>query len=326
MIEFFDANKAINAVKEAGIHEIRCSMTGRIISTLTDEAILAAIRFEYYENPVAELDIIIDAMETRWLIQSSRPAPHLTAHKSRDGFRFLKEYYPVDLFAILASRLVFENTLIKREMDTLQIARIKMSWLREMEIAAVEEQERFKEVLESLIRLDAIHNIRHCLYSQSVKTMAEKVRYEAFDFESLCVFIDEVENCGFIALTTMKNPPAGNSMSLSAAMEALTPEQITAIEEAEENKRQAKLREYNRIAASARSAKGGNVQIRRGVKAVVDMADVVPVMPAKLAAKYANELESKKKKPSVNKPKKAGKSLSRFGNLDLSTFEFDIDL
>lgn len=332
-MNLFNPESFLAPAKDAGLNKIRCSLTGQVIATLDDESLIAAINFESYTNPLASIDHIVDALETRWLIQSSRPAPHLTAHKTKDGFKFLREYYPMDLFAILAGRLLFEHTQIVRELDSTDTKRMKMSWLIQLqtwyessEFAGGPTLDLHTRALETMIRLDAIHNIRHSLYSREVTEMARALRESDFNIVAFTAFVEEVENCGFIALSTMKNPPAGNGMALTAALaqHGMTPEQLILEEERQEKIAANRRRAIQQMQTAA--AKSGTVTIRRGVKAVLSMQEVGTVIPPKLAEKYAAELEKRSHKAgtqAVNapaQPKKtraSAKALSRFGSLDV---------
>ena len=304
-LDFFSTDSIVDKAIELGLDRIRCSLSGKVIAHLDRGAIDSAVRFEQFQNPLASDENIIDSLETRWLIQSSRPAPHLTAAKSPDGFRFLREYYPADLFAILASRLVFENLVAEKQLHSIELLRRKMAWLVELqdwlESSEASSDEMLK-VLESMIRLDAIVNIRHALYSVEVRDLAADMYNSEFNFMTLAGFVDMVENSMFLALTRMKNAPTGNRMALSAALAAAgaTPEQIVAEEEKEV--REAEMNR-NRIASiSARNAgRNGKVKVNRGVKAVVSLSEVVDSLPPALAAKYAADLE--KRKASASKAK-----------------------
>jgi len=317
------ADDALNRALEIGLQYVRCSLTGQIVSVASNEAIQKAIAFERFQRPFQPIEQIIDSLETRWLIQSSRPAPHLTAAKSKDGFRFLREFYPVDLFAILASRLVFENMAAVRELESTDLKLRKMQWLVEFQNWQRGESEQLMKLLDTLIQLDAIHNIRHALYSLEVRDTVKLIRDNEFNFDTFAAFVDMVENCGFIALSTMKNPPNGNSMALSAAIALIdmTPEQL--VLEEEKDRKVAANRMLVASANARNSGKSGKVTVNRGLKAVISLAEVRDVLPPTLAAKYAEQLEKRRPKKAAttgdSKPKSSKavlKAAERFGDIN----------
>lgn len=320
--------------KEYGIQNIRCSLTGQVIATLTDEILDRAISYEIYENPLADAERIIDSLQVRWLILSSKPAPHLIGHKSLLGFKFLRTNHPKDLFAILTSRLLFDSLWIKKQMVGSEIARKRMAWLVEFWDSTPEWTEAHQATLEQLIRLDAIHNVRRAIYDPRLARMLTQIQEGEYTFETLLVFIDEVENSSFIALSKMKNPPNGNQYALGAALDqhGMTPDNIIRAEE-----RKLKTEERRRAGIAAVSANGyqrhGNVVIHRNTpKTVFTLAEMSDHLPPALAAKYEQELAERKvivnpktgailSKPKGELTKRQtnskSKSAARFGSLDI---------
>lgn len=330
MLNLIQDNSSLVALAQSiGLHNIRCSLTGQVVASLSTDALARSIEFEVYTNPLASDDEIIDRLETRWMIQSSRPAPYLTAHTTKDGFKFLRSMYPKDLFAILAGRLLFEHANSERYDESLARRRAQMQWLIDLQDSPwfAEFDEQAIAILETLVRLDAMHNIRHCLYSHDVKTMASQLREADFNSDTFAEFVSEVENCGFLALATMKAPPIGNSMSMSAALaqHGIVPDQLI-----NEMERQAKIEENRRRAIQSVSAnmgaKNGKITVRRGVKAVLTLKDIGGAIQPELAAKYAHELEKRKpaakgteSKDGKKAPSKASaKAQARFGNIDIT--------
>lgn len=318
----FNFDGVLAQIKEHGIHHVRCSETGQIVSTMTDSIILRALEIEAYSNPLMSEDQMIDALERRWLIQSSRPAPHLTNHKDKDGFKFLRQYFPEDLFAILSGRLIFEAPEVVRKQGKIESHLDKMHWMISLQNIWSRDgfSKKFMECLEILVRLDAIHNVRHAFYDLKIKDYAEKIRTSEFHLEVFHYFLKEVEASGLIQLSKMKaEPKFANTMSLSAALdqEGLTSDELIRAEE-----RRLKINEDRRQAIekinSRGAAKTGKVVTLHGKKPLFDLREIRGTLPPALEAKY-QEMQKEKKAESVNKPtkKSMSKALARFGNLDI---------
>lgn len=320
-MSIYDHTTLIAKAKEIGLHAIRCNLTGKIIAELSDESLTAAIGMEVYDNPLASDESIIDSLQVRWLIQSTRPAPHLVGHKTQNGFMYLRQFHKQDLFAILASRLIFESIWIKKqEPQGYTVARARMQWLIELDSHDLTVKPDFEKILNALIRLDAIHNIRHAVYDVKIADLFRNLRGSQFDYDTLAIFVEMVENSGFIALSKMKNAPNGNTQSVNVALSqaGMTPDQII-----NENERSFKVVEMRRAAIQAVNGKGqanaGNAKVNHGVKAVFSLVDLGVALKPELAAKYAADLESRKpKKPdSSGKPAAVKKAISRFGSIDI---------
>jgi hypothetical protein len=326
--------KLVNLAKQHGIHNIRCNLTGAILGQLSDESIDKAISFELYQHPIADDESVMDSLQLKWFIQSSKPAPHLVGHSSPTGFKFLRNNYPKDLFAILASRLLFDSLRIKYDVKfNTNLAQRRLQWLIELNDSISDWTDAHQATLEQLVRLDAIHNVRQAIYDTHIAAAAESLRTSEFNFDYLLVFVDEVENCGFIKLATMKTPPTGNQFSLLAALDqhGLTPDNIVRAEE----KHQKQVEQRRAAIASVGSYSHGNTSIRRGVKTLFALVDVVDKLPEALAEQYKAELASRKVVVDssgniLKKPKeatKAGdkkatetnkkKAMARFGNVDI---------
>jgi len=321
MFEFHDIESALESAKATGLNVIRCNLTGKQIGTLEDSAILAAIRFEYFADPFANLEDILDSMHLRTLIQNSKPAPHLVSHKNKDGMNFLRSCYPRDLFALLASRMLFDNVIHKANEDSTHQREIRMQWLIECQ-AFFDENETipgFDAQVDTLIRLDAIHDVRRVFYAPRIKELAAKLMNQEFNYSELVDFLVLTEDDAFHALTRMKNAPNGNGMSLSAALMAMTPEQLDLYD------REEKLNDANRAKAIARiaagSKRGGGTVTKKRIK----LEEVA--LPKEIAEKYAAQgklnLEQFKQAHKENKPaSKRTKKASRFG--DLSSLDFNL--
>lgn len=327
MFTTFPIELALERAKSIGLNHIRCSLTGQITATLDDSVILKAIEYEVYSSFDSTVESVMDTLQTRWFIQSSRPAPHLTNHNTPHGMRFLRMYYPRDLFAILASKLVFENMVAIRFHSSTELAKQKLQWLVEFQDLELDDN-GIKMVNEMLIRLDAIHGIRHVLYSDKVREMALAIRENEFDFDSLCSFIDRVENEGLEKLAKMKNPPAtANRLALSAALQSMTPEQLVVMEEAEFKNAQSKRAAYT--SESARNgAKSGKVAVRHGFGVLVELRSILGTLKPELEEKYKAEVQARVEagksvpkgagKPNQNaapKSKAVLKAAARFGDI-----------
>jgi hypothetical protein len=331
MMHLFDFKTAIESAKDAGLNHIRCSLTGAIIATLDDSAIQKSLEIEAYSNPFMSEDQLIDMMQTRWMIQSSRPAPHLTAHQNKDGFKFLREFYPRDLFAILASRIIFERPDVIRNLGTSAHVVAKLNWLTDLQSNSEFESfgEMFVDSLDKLVLLDAIHNVRHAFYDKKVKDWADRIRAaDSFNVTEFFMFLLEVENSGFIALSKSSLAPQfANSMSLSAALaqQGLTPEQIIREEEREmkiiENRRRA-IESIN----AKNAGKAGRAKVNHGTNVLLTLKELTGTLNPTLEAKLAKDLadrqakkpESQKKEVKSQSSRSIAKAQARFGDIDLA--------
>jgi hypothetical protein len=330
MISLFNFDSVLESIKKDGIHHIRCSETGAIISTMNDSAILRALEIEAYSNPLLSEEQMIDEFHRRWLIQSSRPAPHLTKHMDKHGFKFLRSNFPEDLFAILSGRLIFERPELVRRIGKVETHLAKMDWLISLQNIwqSVGFNSKFMDCLEIMVRLDAIHNVRHAFYDQKIKQYADQIRESEFNLEVFHFFLKEVEACGLIQLSKMSAAPKfANSMSLSAALdqEGLTPDDLIRAEERRLKIEEERRRVINAVAAKG-AAKSGKVVTLHGRKALFDLKEVAGTMNPRLEEKYRTALEEKRaRKAESAKPSKERKpstkamrnALARFGNLDI---------
>jgi hypothetical protein len=297
---------------------------------MNDKTILRALEIEVYSNPLLTEDQMVDHFHRRWLIQSSRPAPHLTNHMDKHGFKFLRQNFPEDLFAILSGRLIFERPEVVRELGKIDSHLAKLDWLISLQNIwqAVGFNKQFMDCLEIMVRLDAIHNVRHAFYDLKIKEWANKIRLSEFNLEVFHYFLKEVESNGLIQLSRMSSEPRfANSMSLSAALdqEGLTPDDLIRTEERRMKIEEERRRAINAVAAKGAS-RGGKVVPIHGRKALFDLREVKGSLPPKLEEKYQAELAAKRaRKEESGKPSKErkpttkamNKALARFGNLDI---------
>jgi hypothetical protein len=324
---------AFTAIQEAGLHYIRCSESGQIVAVMSDDSIQKAIEFEVFQNPTMSVEEIVDSMQMRWFIQSSRPAPHLTAIKSRDSMLYLHSNHPLDAFAILVGRMLFDSPRYRKQMSEKDARFQKMLWLTELDNAKhrlVQAEykltEKFTAACEALIRIDAIHDVRQCLYTDMMRETAELIRDNPLDLANLLDFIAHVESDALEALTKMKRTPQGNRMSMSAASVLdIDDELVTAQNDSAEDMRRANLRKIEQAQLYARQRNSGTVQVIRGKRPVVHLAEITGVLPPELAAKYkiqakgagASKAPTEPKAGKSKKETKVAKALARFGNLNL---------
>lgn len=313
----------VNKIVDAGLNQIRCTLTGQPIGTLSLGALQRAVAYEVFESPLSDDETLFDTFETRWLIQS-KPAPHLTANNGPRAYEFLLANHPKDLLAMLAGKMIFENLTAIRMHGTKTLQMSKAQWLKELwdHDSMAEWTDAHQVTLNTLIRLDAIHSIRDCMFSNDVKAVAEEIRENEFSFESLAIFVSVVEDAAFLALTRMaQNKARGNPLALRAAIlqSGLTPEQLVAEEEKAIREAEEKRRHYQSLGATM-SGKSGTVKVNRGLKPTLSLNELGATLPAALRAKYAAELKGKESsaKPAADKVKKPSKSAARFGSLDFS--------
>lgn len=287
----------VSQVRDQGIDNIRCALTGQIIGYMSTESVAASIEYELFEDINVDSETILDTLQTRWLIQS-KPAPHLTGNNGPRLYEFLLANNKLELLAMLAGKLIFENLVALRSHGTKALAMQKAQWLSELwdTESQIGWSDLHEVTLNTLIRLDAIHSIRDCLFSNDVRTDAETIRENDYTFDSLSVFVSKVEDAAFLALSRMaSNPARGNPAALRAAMlqSGMTPDQIVEEEEKALRESEAKRRHYQSLGAQ-NAGKSGTVKIHRGLKPTLGLRDLGATIPASLAAKYESELANRK--------------------------------
>lgn len=336
MLDFLDTKNIVDLAIEHGLDKIRCSLTGAIIATFDAEYLTRAIRLEQYTDTLASDDMILDSLQTKWVIASSKPAPHLVGHKTKDGFKWLRTNYPMDLFAILASRMIFERQDVQRRLNQKTLALTKMQWLIDWQehVAMNGFSDSERQALEVMIRIDAIHNVRHAFFNQEIRDWADRIIEDDFDADSFLLFVQEVEARGMVQLTKQKGQSErANSMSLSAALDqhGMIPEVLIAQEEEAWKKAENQRRAISSM-NSANAGKNGSVNVRHGkrvVQQIVNLHEIRGTMTPELEARYASVIAERRMKnikptdPNAEKPKtpkaktvhKMEKALARFGNL-----------
>lgn len=311
MTLFLSMNESIVAKAiEYGYDKARCSITGQVISTMNHDSLNKAIDYIRFEAPMLDDEQILDKLAMRWQVLSSRPSMHLVSFESYESYRWLYQNHPQDLLAILMSRVLFEHSKIERERQTTAFLNMRLQWLIELQ-----DSEEFKTwgikaqgLLDKLVELDALLNLRNALRSQEIKDDAKWVRDNAIDFTVLTSFVDKIQDEGLRYLATAKAAIYGNRQSLSAALvsQGLLPEQVIREEE-----RQAKEQEARRRAIAAINSRNadrnGKVTIRHGAKVVVSMQEIGATIHPKIAEKYAAALEKKMPATTDSKSKKEKK-------------------
>lgn len=303
-------SQILAAAKESNLHLIRCALTGKTLGAMDDETMLASIELEVYRNPFVSMESILDSLELRLWIQSTRTAPHLSLIKDKDGFKFLLAYYPKDLFALLAGRLMFDNLAMKTQgVMTSSDSFDKLQWLVKLQdsISSFDEIE-FKVALDALLYLDSVHDIKKVYYSEEIKSAARKLNTSEFSFKSLTAFIKRVEKEAMLQLAQSKQRFIGNSFAASAAIASMTLEELSKYELLEadyEASRKERILKY--LAQSRPNSNKSKTTVRTITK-------------DKMAKALAPESNSKLKAPA--KTGSVKKKFSRFG--DLSKFNFEL--
>lgn len=91
-----------------------------------------------------------------------------------------------------------------------------------MATTPAEEGKAAQRCLEVLLRLDAIHNLRHSFYNAKLRAdlIAFRESHEPTFFE-FAKLLDAIEQDGIVRLMKAKQPPIGNAMAITAALESL---------------------------------------------------------------------------------------------------------
>jgi hypothetical protein len=324
-------DEAVALIHEAELHLIRCSETGQVVAEMSIESVVKSVEFEVFQNPTVSVEEIVDSMQVRWVIQSSRPAPHLTNFKTRDSMLYLRANHPLDVFAILLGRMLFESPRYLKTTSVSDARLQKLLWLTQLdkvkdELLGENLKKSFEDACDALIRMDAIHDVRKCLYSDIMRETAELIRDNDINLADLCAFVAHAESAALEALTKMNSAPMGNRMSISAASAIdIDGELVNAHNESEEDARRSNLRKIEQAQLFARQRSTGTVQVIRGKRAVTHLRDITGVIPQALADKYKTQAKGAKasKSPTESKSGKSGKqsktekALARFQGLNL---------
>lgn len=339
MFDLFDSTAILAKASDLGIDRIHCSLTGRLISTIAAPVMLDAIRYAKHVSPLASDEEILDAMQLRWIVACSRPAPHLVGFANHDAFTYLADNHPRDLFAILISRMLFEFAKRGTENIGSLNQKEKLLWLIQLQESEAFQafDSEWKEALETLVRLDAIHNIRHVFYSNEMRELASQVRDEPLSdtFATMILtFVKETETKSLRYLAGNKVRPEGNQQSLNAALRqaGLLPYQVQ-LEVKEKNRKQKSIEfaakvEKDRQERELERIKNGFAD--KNPVAFSEIEDSIQrqiadrMETALMAAQVEKELaDSRGWKPKMNtkavkesKAKAAG--LKKYGSLDFS--------
>lgn len=330
-LSLYNNDEIMLQIHVAGFDMIRCNLTGQVIAAMNHDTLLSAVNYMRFEQPLISDSQIMDLMQIRWIVQCSRPAPHLTSFQSHDAHSYLVKNHPRDMFAILMGRMLFEHSKIEREMSTSDSQKAKLFWLTGLQYNK-EFQEfgpEFKRVLDTLIRLDSIHSIRSAFYSDKMRDLAAQVRESEITEKLMIAFIDSIESHGFKAIAGRNNPPVGNRQSLNAALTqaGIMPWQLK-IKENEAKQKSASLA----FAAKVLENRGMDelARLKAGISdretAVFEEIEnqIHPLLKQKYAAameREAAEKEARKNpKNKTDRTQKTSastmKAAARFGNLD----------
>lgn len=91
-----------------------------------------------------------------------------------------------------------------------------------MATTPVEEGKAAQRCLEIFLRLDAIHNLRHSFYNAKLRADLIEFRESTEPtFFELAKLLDALEQDGIVRLMKAKQPPIGNAMAITAALEGI---------------------------------------------------------------------------------------------------------
>lgn len=327
-VSLFDATDVLVKIQAAGFDAIRCNLTGRKIAEIGDDVLMDAVRYIRFEQPLLDDSQIVDLMQMRWIVQCSRPAPHLVSFQSHDAHTYLANHHPRDLFAILIGRMLFDHDKIDREMSLVEAQKAKLFWLVQLQDS--EEFQAFdsnmRKALDALVRIDSIHSIRKCLYTDKIRQLTAGVRNEPVTAKMLIAFIEEVESHGLNSLTKRTVPPEGNRQSLNAALAqaGLLPWQVR-LKQNEANQKTQALAFAEKVIAQKKLSDLERIKAGYAEKHTVVLEDLSGQIPAILQQKYEDAIQREQTKKSPNKTNRKGKTsasvmraAARFGDLDFS--------
>lgn len=297
----------LETVVESGLHNIYCAATGFVIGELGLEEISRIIEIEESMNPLLEEEDFLDHLELTMIPLNYRPSP-LFQNLTPQRYKQIAKLFPQHMFRFLAGKIIFEKW---NQLAGFVKVGDKGSWLREIPVDAIVSPVELKDAVESLIRLDAIISLRQVYVSEALANRIERIRNGWTGYGDFFQFIQELESANIkkLAKRDIANDGkiSGNQMAVEAAIHNATHidhDEYMAVytsrkaaESLNELSRQTRssenMRKHKRKLAGIIAS--GHTTIKRGVEAVMDLADIGDTFDSELAKKYIAQMDTASK-------------------------------
>lgn len=266
----------------AGLVDIYCSNTGLVIGSLTANEMYNFIEVQLVLNPLLSDEDFIDHLQLAMIPVSSRPSPMFQGMTPK-RYAALARQFPEQMFRFLAGRLVFERWT---HMNGHVNLGGKLEWLKTISHNATESE--LKEIIDSLIRIDAIFSLRRCFINHELKARLESIREDWPGLDAFASFIFELEQTNITRLAGhnkgLDGFVVGNQMAQQAAIQTAANLSVDELEQAYLTRKKAQaLHDVAREERAAESRRRitqayaskldtGKTEIRRGADAIIGLA------------------------------------------------------
>lgn len=306
---FADHELYILAV-ESGLDTIYCSNTGLPVAKIDEEEMIRFIELEIQANPLIENDELLDHLSLSMLAINSRPSP-LFQNMTPARYKSLSTLYPEHMFRFLAGRMIFEGW---NQLAGFVKYGDKVAWLREIPVEHDASPAKFMECLETMIRIDAILSLRQVYVPETLEIQINALRENWKGFDYFFSFVEALETANIRKLAkrdvSSEGRVSGNAMAVKAAID-------NASQSSEEHvagytmRRSAEIlneaRRENRATEQMRKLKrklaaqfgNGQVQVKRGVEAFLDYADLGDTFNKEMAMRFIAMSDSAKDRARV---------------------------
>lgn len=255
-------DEVLELICDRELNRITCAETGTQYATIDDDEIRLCLEMEVGISPFITIDELIESWSMRHYIVCSGLAPSIRFHKDRNTMLRLSKGQDgkAKVLCYLAGRLFFEALIPSRLIKSTEIRRARLTWATQfrrridnlpakwhesltaddesmktadaavnilsmaakLKPSAESEGKAAQLCLEALLRLDAIHNLRHSFYNVQLRNSLIAFRdSENWTFWQFRKLLDSIEADGIIKLQGQKSPTIGNSMAISMALDAL---------------------------------------------------------------------------------------------------------
>lgn len=271
----------LDLVIENKLNVIYCSATGLPIGTMAESELEAFIEAEEAVYGFNSDNDFLDHLQLAMIPICSRPSP-VFQNMSPLRYRALAANQPIHMTRYLLGRVVFDRW---NHLTGITQADGKEIWLRDIEL-----REGVDELLDALIRLDAIISLRRVYLPLEITKELKEIRAEWPGYPAMRDFIFRLEAINIKRLATYSAVISdgafeGNRLAKDAMldqMDSLDPEELaqalTARKAAEllrTSRAESKAKENLRRIARGLKDGGTSVQIKRGIQAIMDFAVTV---------------------------------------------------